>query len=291
MRPFAFYRATPPDRGQRRSHRRTQAGRAGVHARSQYHRRRHHAARPDEARRDAAATLIDINALEHTPPAQIEFGAEGPASRRTGAHVGGRRPSGGAAAISGDRAGARSSPPARKSATWRRSAAMCCSAPAARISATLLRRLQQAQPGLRLRRAAGHQSHARGAGHQRQCIATYPGDFAQALIALDAQVEIAGPKGTRTMPFAKLHRPPGDTPHVETTLAPGELITAFRRAGGAVGPALAVPEDPGPPVLRVRAGLGGRRARSRRRHGARRRASRSAASPPCRGARTRRKRC
>ena len=65
-------------------------------------------------------------------------------------------------------------------------------------------------------------------GTSEQCIATYPGDFAQALIALDAQVELSGPKGNREIAFANLHRPPGETPQVETTLAPGELITAFR---------------------------------------------------------------
>jgi xanthine dehydrogenase YagS FAD-binding subunit len=64
-------------------------------------------------------------------------------------------------------------------------------------------------------------------GTSDQCIATYPGDFAQALIALDANVEITGKSGTRTLPFAQLHKRPGDTPHVETALAPGELITAF----------------------------------------------------------------
>jgi xanthine dehydrogenase YagS FAD-binding subunit len=64
-------------------------------------------------------------------------------------------------------------------------------------------------------------------GTSNQCIATYPGDFAQALLALDAQVEINGPRATRTIAFADLHRAPGVTPHVETTLTPGELITAF----------------------------------------------------------------
>ena len=64
-------------------------------------------------------------------------------------------------------------------------------------------------------------------GVSDRCIATYPGDFAQALIALDARVEVAGPDGSRTMPFAELHRPPGVSPHIETTLAPGELILAF----------------------------------------------------------------
>jgi xanthine dehydrogenase YagS FAD-binding subunit len=65
-------------------------------------------------------------------------------------------------------------------------------------------------------------------GASDQCIATYPGDFAQALVALDAEVEIGGERGTRTVPFASLHRLPATTPHIETTLAPGELIMAFR---------------------------------------------------------------
>lgn len=64
-------------------------------------------------------------------------------------------------------------------------------------------------------------------GVSDQCIASYAGDFAQALIALDADVELAGPKGSRRIPFAKLHRPVGDTPHIETILEPGELILAF----------------------------------------------------------------
>jgi xanthine dehydrogenase YagS FAD-binding subunit len=64
-------------------------------------------------------------------------------------------------------------------------------------------------------------------GTSDQCIATYPGDFAQALIALDAAVEITGRSGPRTMPFAELHKAPGDTPAIETVLAPGELISGF----------------------------------------------------------------
>ena len=64
-------------------------------------------------------------------------------------------------------------------------------------------------------------------GVSDRCIAAYPGDFAQALIALDAVVDVSGPSGSRTLPFAALHRPPGETPHLETALAPGDLITAF----------------------------------------------------------------
>jgi xanthine dehydrogenase YagS FAD-binding subunit len=63
-------------------------------------------------------------------------------------------------------------------------------------------------------------------GTSASCIAAYAGDFAQALIALDATVHtLGGPAGERHIAFADLHRPPGDTPHIETVLAPGELIT------------------------------------------------------------------
>src|SRR5260221_2564229 len=64
-------------------------------------------------------------------------------------------------------------------------------------------------------------------GVSDHCIATYPGDFAQALVALDAMVEIAGPSGARSIRFEGLHRPPGDRPEVETVLSPGDLITGF----------------------------------------------------------------
>jgi xanthine dehydrogenase YagS FAD-binding subunit len=70
-------------------------------------------------------------------------------------------------------------------------------------------------------------------GTSGDCIASYPGDFAQALIALDAIVETTGgTKGLRLIPFAELHRPPGNTPHIETVLEPGELITAIQVPAG-----------------------------------------------------------
>src|SRR5436309_3461390 len=68
-------------------------------------------------------------------------------------------------------------------------------------------------------------------GISEQCIATYPGDFAQALIALDATVEITGRSGVRTIPFSELHKPPGNSPQIETTLAAGELISGFSIPG------------------------------------------------------------
>lgn len=64
------------------------------------------------------------------------------------------------------------------------------------------------------------------------CIAQYPGDFATALAALDAQVELSGPEHQRLVAFETLHRPAGQ-PHLETTLAPGEVITAFQIPAGA----------------------------------------------------------
>lgn len=62
-------------------------------------------------------------------------------------------------------------------------------------------------------------------GTSEACIASYPGDFAQALIALDARVTTTGPFNGK--PLAQLHRLPAGTPHIETALAPGELITGF----------------------------------------------------------------
>ncbi len=70
-------------------------------------------------------------------------------------------------------------------------------------------------------------------GVSDHCIANYPGDFANALAALGADVEYLGGDGTeRSMPFEDLHRPPGDTPHIETNLPPGALITGFRVPAG-----------------------------------------------------------
>jgi xanthine dehydrogenase YagS FAD-binding subunit len=64
-------------------------------------------------------------------------------------------------------------------------------------------------------------------GTSDACIATYAGDFAQALIALDASVEIAGPMGARSIAFESMHALPDSTPHVENTLARHEFIQAF----------------------------------------------------------------
>jgi xanthine dehydrogenase YagS FAD-binding subunit len=59
------------------------------------------------------------------------------------------------------------------------------------------------------------------------CTATHPSDMAVALAALDAQVQVLGPAGARTVPFVDLHRLPGDDPSRDTVLGHGELITAI----------------------------------------------------------------
>ena len=69
-------------------------------------------------------------------------------------------------------------------------------------------------------------------GASPDCIATYPGDFAQSLIVLDASVDVVGPSGARSFPFAALHRRPGSTPNLETVLAAGDLITGFSVPSG-----------------------------------------------------------
>jgi xanthine dehydrogenase YagS FAD-binding subunit len=64
-------------------------------------------------------------------------------------------------------------------------------------------------------------------GTSEACIATYPSDMAVAMRVLDAKVETASANGaTRAIPIADFHRLPGATPHIETNLAAGELITA-----------------------------------------------------------------
>jgi xanthine dehydrogenase YagS FAD-binding subunit len=63
-------------------------------------------------------------------------------------------------------------------------------------------------------------------GASAACVATHPSDMCVALAALDAMVHLRGAGGERTVPFTSFHRLPGETPHIETELQPGELITA-----------------------------------------------------------------
>src|SRR6266852_5523167 len=64
-------------------------------------------------------------------------------------------------------------------------------------------------------------------GTSDHCIATHPSDMAVAMRALDAKVETVNGEGeARVIPIAELHRLPGNTPEIETSLKPGEIITA-----------------------------------------------------------------
>ena len=71
-------------------------------------------------------------------------------------------------------------------------------------------------------------------GTSENCIAANPSDLAVALVALDASVEVRGSNGQRTVPLMALHRLPGDTPHIETVLEPGEVVTAITVPANAV---------------------------------------------------------
>jgi xanthine dehydrogenase YagS FAD-binding subunit len=64
-------------------------------------------------------------------------------------------------------------------------------------------------------------------GTSDNCIAANPSDLAVALVALDASVEVRGAGGQRSVPLIDFHRLPGDTPHIETVLEPGEVIAAI----------------------------------------------------------------
>jgi xanthine dehydrogenase YagS FAD-binding subunit len=63
-------------------------------------------------------------------------------------------------------------------------------------------------------------------GASEACIAVHPSDMAVAMTALGAEIEMLDAGGsTRSVAIGDFHRLPGDSPHIETVLQPGELIT------------------------------------------------------------------
>jgi xanthine dehydrogenase YagS FAD-binding subunit len=83
------------------------------------------------------------------------------------------------------------------------------------------------QPGSGCSALSGFSRNLAVIGASDSCIATHPSDMAVAMRVLDATVETVRADGTeRIFPVAELHRLPETTPHVETTLETGELITA-----------------------------------------------------------------
>ena len=88
-------------------------------------------------------------------------------------------------------------------------------------------RCNKRAPGTGCSALEGNSRHLAVLGVGEACIAHYPGDFANGLVALDAVAHLSGHEGDRDLPVEELHRLPGDTPDVETNLRPGELITGF----------------------------------------------------------------
>ena len=93
------------------------------------------------------------------------------------------------------------------------------------------------KPGSGCSAIGGFTRHHAIVGQSEACIATHPSDMAVAMRALDATVETVRANGaTRTIPIADFHRLPGNTPHIDHNLEPGELITAVtlpKPVGGA----------------------------------------------------------
>ncbi|MGH8811027.1 MAG: FAD binding domain-containing protein [Advenella sp.] len=83
------------------------------------------------------------------------------------------------------------------------------------------------EPGSGCSAIGGFSRHHAVIGGSEACIATHPSDMAVALRVLDASVETIKPDGSaRVIPIADFYRAPGSTPHLETFLEQGELITA-----------------------------------------------------------------
>lgn len=88
------------------------------------------------------------------------------------------------------------------------------------------------KPGSGCAAIGGYSRQLAVIGSSDKCIATYPGDMAQALRVLDATVETVKADGTtRAIPIADFHRLPGDQPEQDNLLEQGELITAVTLPG------------------------------------------------------------
>lgn len=72
----------------------------------------------------------------------------------------------------------------------------------------------------------GHHRNMAILGISESCIANNPSDMNVALMALDAKIEMRKGSETRTVPIAEFYKLPGNDPHIETVIAPGELITS-----------------------------------------------------------------
>ena len=177
-----------------------------------------------------------------------------------------------AARLSGDRRSRCSWRPARRSATWRRLGGNVLQ----RTRCTYFRdaswaRLQQARAGLAAApRWTASTASTRCSAPASTASPAIPAISPRRWWRSSATVEIAGPGGA---PRASRSRSctalPGDTPHIETTLTPGELITGFLVPAGRWTRRSLYLKIRDRAILRIRAGVRGGRARPRRRRGAR----------------------
>ncbi|HEY0578874.1 MAG TPA: xanthine dehydrogenase family protein subunit M [Pseudonocardia sp.] len=83
------------------------------------------------------------------------------------------------------------------------------------------------EPGTGCSAIGGYTRYHAILGASEHCVATHPSDMAVALTALDAEVQVLGPDGERSIPFGELHRLPGEHPERDTVLAHGELILSI----------------------------------------------------------------
>ncbi len=91
------------------------------------------------------------------------------------------------------------------------------------------------EPGSGCPAITGHNRMLAVLGTSEQCIATNPSDMCVAMAALEATIHIQGPNGSRAIPIADFHLLPGATPHRETVLEPGDLITHVELPSPKVG--------------------------------------------------------
>ena len=266
----------------------------GRSAERQVPRRRHQPRRPD-ARDDRAARRADRR--DRPRRAASRSGRDGGLRhRRCGQEHRARRRPRGARALSRCLPAPSSPARRRRSATWPRSAATCCSARAATTSTTTPRAATSARPAPGCDALDGFNRIHAILGASTACVATHPSDMCVALAALDAVVHIARrARRAHACRFVDFHRLPGDTPDIETVLEPGELITAVELPPLRFARPLDLSQGARPGELRLRAGLGRRRARvattarvARRAAGARRRGAQAVAGAKGRGCAARR---
>ena len=81
------------------------------------------------------------------------------------------------------------------------------------------------RPGSGCPARAGYHRNLAVLGGSASCVATHPSDMAVAMAALDAEVVVRSARGERSVLLDDLYRLPDDTPHVETTLTAGDMIT------------------------------------------------------------------